>query len=259
MALQPGSGAAGQVIATAVLGFPAADGLTLHWNSPTGPLLATIRTDGSGSAETSFKVPAVAPGAYTVEAVDPHGTRTVGFVVTVAATKPPTTTGMLTPSSTTPGGLIRLATNGFRPSEMVYVLIGGRVIDVTQADPSGGIDVPIVVPAGPAGQVPIQVIGVQTGPHGTQNLTVNRRLVLHPASGPASSVVTGSAFGFPSASTVRMRWNSPTGTVLATVQADTFGSVSGPLTIPSTAGPGPQAVYAIQSRGVRAVAGFRVT
>lgn len=60
-------------------------------------------------------------------------------------------------------------------------------------------------------------------------------LSLAPAGGTAGSTVTAKGSGFPAGDTVEVRWETRTGTVLATSTGPSF---SVPITIPSSAAPG---------------------
>lgn len=84
-------------------------------------------------------------------------------------------------------------------------------------------------------------------------------LSLTPASGPAGSTVTAKASGFPAGSTVEIRWESKTGTLLKTGTGPSFTT---PITIPLAA-PGVHYVSAAMTGEHRdhsaTVAAFRIT
>jgi hypothetical protein len=88
--LKPISATSGRVVNVTLAGFDADQPVTLSWNSPTGPSLATVSTGATGSASVSFKVPAASPGRYTVYAQESDGATALAPFTVSGKTSEPT-------------------------------------------------------------------------------------------------------------------------------------------------------------------------
>jgi hypothetical protein len=86
--LGPTSGAPGAAIRVVGLGFGAQESIGLHWNTPTGALLATTTSNGLGSygltSAVTFTVPASPPSTYLIYGIgkNTHATSVSVFRVT---------------------------------------------------------------------------------------------------------------------------------------------------------------------------------
>lgn len=86
LALTPGRGVPRAKVIATVSGFSRAQTVTVHWGSPTGPIIGTLITGKTGMATVQFIVPKVKAGSYNVYAV--AGKRTARSAFKVSPGKP---------------------------------------------------------------------------------------------------------------------------------------------------------------------------
>jgi hypothetical protein len=95
--------------------------VVVHWNGITGPVLATLTPDASGTISGSFAIPDAPPGVYVVVATQDDGKggqsfgtparagfQILGNAVSQPSRAAPAPVGSLPSSSSTSGGLIAL-------------------------------------------------------------------------------------------------------------------------------------------------------
>ncbi len=82
--LNPTSTADGAKVNVAVSGFKANQVVTVRWNTRDRPVLATVTTNGTGGATTSFNVPpSAASGHHSVFAVGTGGNPSANATLTI--------------------------------------------------------------------------------------------------------------------------------------------------------------------------------
>jgi hypothetical protein len=263
LVLQQGKGASGQTVVANVLGSVPGGGVALHWDKANGPVMATSTGSAAGSAVMAFKVPAAAIGNHTVYATSAGAVMTALFTVTSTNVPPPAPQGGSTPGSGVPGSVVVVSGTGFPAGSPVRVIDTGTgvLLDLPLASPLGTVQVPIVVPAAPGGPHAVVLTGTQGG-LALDVFTVNHRLVITPASAARGATATASVFGFvPFGDPIQLHLGSTTGPVLlpGTIQTDSLGSVTSVFTIPTTAKPGAQSIWAVDNRGFSVGAAFKVT
>jgi IPT/TIG domain-containing protein len=260
LTLHPASGAAGQSIVTSLLGFAAGEPVSLHWVTATGTVLAQGTTDSRGSLTTTFVVPA-GLGAHDVYGVGTGGTASAVFTTTTTGTGSGLGSGLLTPSTGSPGTqiLVHAVAGTFTKGDVVTVTAGEQSYQ-TAAGSDGSLLSTLVIPAGPTEGYTVTAIGAPSGKTVSAVLTVTPGIHLLPSSGPPGQSVAALVFGFPQGGDVTLHWASATGQLLTAtpVAVDSFGSAVITFTIPPKAAAS-QPIYAVGPSGTQASALFTLT
>jgi large repetitive protein len=112
-----------------------------------GTVVASLSTNSTGGFTTSFPIPKVSAGSYTVSANDGTNTASKSFTVNPHLTSSPT--------SVAPGGMITVAGTGFAANSNVAFTLNGAALSATATtDSSGSFSLQITIPinASPVGQ-----------------------------------------------------------------------------------------------------------
>lgn len=247
----PAAQGAGSAADAGVFGFPAGVATSLHWDGANGPLLGSGTTDPLGSLTLPFTVPAgAAAGAHKLFAVTGVGSASAYFMVRSTPVPVP---GPVQPSSAAPGGTVLLQSTGFSPGQSVPVSVGGTLLAVPVADPSGAVVTTVVVPPSTAGELPVDMDGHVVA------LTVIPVLGLVPVSGPPGTVTAAAVFGFPANDTLTLHWGGVSGASVGSVTTNALGQGHAGLTTSPTASPGVYTVVATDANGVKATANMTLT
>lgn len=209
---------------TAVAACPAGDRLA--------PGSQCVFAAGGATADPSFAF------LDTVELLDPSGPATPGAAVSVSK------------DTASPGLARALAGSGFAPGEQVdarWNAIGGPELGGAAADPSGAFaGLAFRVPASPAGQYGVYVVGRTSGRTAFALLRVVPALRVLPATGAPGSTIAIAGRGYGAHDLVTVRWDCAAepesrcgGTVLETPTTDDAGAFSVNVSVPAGASPGP--------------------
>jgi hypothetical protein len=249
--------AGGQPDIVSLLGWPAGQQVQLRWDSATGGVIGTAKTDAAGSATVPVTVPkGTLPGPHGLFATGAG--RQVAISLTITSQPTPVPGGILTPPSATAGSVVVFHSGGYRPAEPVAIYFGGQVVQLTSAGPNGTVLSSFVVPSMPGQTTSVVGVGTQGSLQAAQ-LTVQPRLGVMPFSATPGTAVFALIFGFPPGDTVSLHWASPTGPTLRKgLVTDSFGSVSIVFNVPAQAKKGTHNVYATDSHGIQALTGFIV-
>ena len=239
LALAPVKGSANIGLTVSAYGFTGLETVDIFWNNGSIPL-ASVVTNGFGClTPTIVTVPGAAPGSYPMKVVG----RTSQLVITNSYT-------ILAPSSSLsaasgPVGVnVAITGQGYAANETVHIIwnytgpnTGNNVADLT-AGYSGTIRGNFIVPTAANGAYTVAAIGA-TSTSITQNtFTLNKSLAANPSSNSPGQSITAVGTGFQANESVKLYWNNTSGTPLATTSADSNGSISQAVTIPTSATPG---------------------
>ena len=130
--VSPGSGESGDTVLAYGLGWPSYTTITFRWNSTTGTVLCTARTDANGYAECEFRVP-IGSASYTTSVIGLGG----GLKASARFTKIGLSGGSLTDDETvTPAGS-PIAVDPTASETPTETPVGSPVVDETPTlDPS---------------------------------------------------------------------------------------------------------------------------
>ena len=137
--------------------------------------------------------------------------------------------------------------SGFVPNETIEVFgeqIGTAPLASTTADGTGSFSAAIREPQHAFGPMDVYAVGVSSHKLGATSLSVTPALAVTPGTAAPGSSVTAKVLGFGAAESVSVYWNAPR-QLLGTVTANSLGSASVAITIPSNASPGTNGVIGV--------------
>lgn len=218
----------------------------------------SVRTDGDGSAEGSFRVPSARKGVHTVRAAAPGGTAaTARFRVTPRL--------RVSPSGAGAGATVRVSLTGFAPGEPVNVqwprpdgayatvpvtLSDGTRTSTPVVDSRGSGSYTVTVPGDAApGPTTLRAIAT-TGDSRAQVAFSVAGCTLSPTTGQAGTAVAVSCAGFYLGETVDLFWERAGTPVRASFVATSSGTGSATFKLPAAVG-GAHAVVATGRTSVR--------
>ncbi|MBI4498958.1 MAG: hypothetical protein HY689_13785 [Chloroflexi bacterium] len=246
LSLSAASGMAGSTIAVSGSGFAAESTVTLRWGATDGTALGTATTDAAGAfASVSMTIPADATaGSHQLYASD--GATTTSVTITVLPSPSITTS----PTSGVAGAAISLSGQHFGAGATVTVRwdgSSGTVLGTTLANASGAFSgLTVFIPV--AASVGDHLLSASDGTlSATTPLAVlpDATLVLTPSSGLPGTQVEAAGAGFGANGAVTLRWETFTGTVLATAATESSGAFTGVrIRIPADATTGSHTVHA---------------
>src|SRR5262249_53543477 len=152
------------------------------------------------------------------------------------AIAPPTL--IVSPTSGYDGQPITITGTHFGTQESVNIYADGnlsRPLFGATTDTSGTFVLQTTVLPGIYGQHTLTAVGQRTGRSASTTFVQQTVLVLQPTSGAAGTLVGVTGYSFGMSETVRLRWNSPTGGVLASGVTNAQGTFSTFITVPATA------------------------
>ncbi len=228
-----------------VTGFRENDEYELSFNN--GQHVDYGSVNSNGDIITSFKVPEdLALGKYPVVVTGAVSGQRVEATFTVSEAAQLT----LSPASAPAGDVVTVSGSGYTPGEQVNIYFDGDTgqrVGYLPADIHGEFVGRITVPSSATmGQHTI-VASQDNGPSATSTVTVTQRVVNVSVSSQSvtpGTVVTVSGSGFKSGEIVDIRWDSENGPLLGYRTADSSGSFTGRVTVPTTASAGDHALFA---------------
>jgi hypothetical protein len=222
LSMAPSSGYVGETgILTTGLGLPANSMVTLYWDPGTAvnSTLGGAPTAANGTFTASFTVPSASRGPHEVSA-------TVGGVALANATFTIDISNLsLSPTTGPPRGLVTATLAGFAANSAANViwdeglltqsLLGNGTTSDRGALTLVGLTVPATASAGN------QLVTARDAADNAAMATfaVGPELTADPVLGAVGSNVTVDGYAFPSYEPISLRWNSTTGTLLATIPA----------------------------------------
>ncbi|MDQ4100226.1 MAG: lysyl oxidase family protein, partial [Chloroflexota bacterium] len=141
-----------------------------------------------------------------------------------------------TPASVTVGATLTLTCSGFRAGEIVKVHLDSTsttpLTSVT-ASSSGTFTKSLTVPEMVGGNHTLILVGGSGSGSPRLSFTLKPSVSRSPSGGPPGSAVTVTVRGFGASETVKLNWNSPSGTTLARLTTSTRGTGSARILIPN--------------------------
>ncbi len=138
LAISPSSGGSGAKIAVSLTGFTGNAQVSISYalTKTSQKVLATVTTNGSGSASTSIRLPATTAGTHLFRAVETSG----GTTVTTEYVVRPTMS--FSNSTATTGGVIQVKLRGFGSNDLVNLSIvqTGDKVGSIRVNSSGAAD-----------------------------------------------------------------------------------------------------------------------
>jgi hypothetical protein len=153
--LSPVTGPVGTHVTVTLTGFKASQSATLHWKMAAGTVLATVTTNSTGGATTSFTVPADVAGAHTVYAVGSGAPTATATFTTTAAEK-------LSPTSGLPGAHVTATLTGFKASQSVtlhWTTSTGTTLATVTSNALGSASASFTVPSSSIGNHTVFALG----------------------------------------------------------------------------------------------------
>lgn len=244
LTLSPTSGAYPATITTSGTGFAASSAVTV---TAFGGTACTATSDAQGSFSCSFPVASTPVGSYPVTATDAaSNTASASLYVRPGLSS--------TPANGPVGSTFTLAGTGFAALTTVTLTsaLGGGT---ATTDASGAFSLSITVPAGtPGGTYSINATDA-SGDSAVSSFLVMPSLTVSPIGGPAGTVATFSATGFPASLALTLTWSGGTACSGTTTSSGTFGCT---YTIPGGTPGGPY-LFSARTTGSTATATFTVT
>ena len=234
----------GGIVTLTGSGFAPGESVSLTFGGQTAPF-TTVQADGTGSLDASVTIPAsMLPGTYTVTAMGAVSDHTATASLTINAIAP-----ALEVSSTTvnAGGTVLVSGVGFTPNQVIsfsipMVTSNGTVTfngaaaaaPAVTTDAAGTFaNVPVTIPASiPPNTTYTLLAQASNGAGAPISITVNNlSLSVNATYTAAGSMVAVSGSGFAANELVNVTLAGQPG-VLATLQANASGSVSGSVLLP---------------------------
>lgn len=222
----PNTGTPGSYVTITGSGFTPNDTGFLITFGSTSFITNTGAVNGSGVLTTSFQVPPVARGSYSISVNDGaiSGSTLYPFTVTPGITT-------ITPTSGTVGTTVTVNGNGFQASSSVEIFFDDISRGTTTASATGVIpSFTFTVPAGTKGAHTVKGVD-SVGPSATRSFTITPKITLAPDEGGVGDAVVITGTGFAADDTMDILFDNVVQSG-ATASADANGSFSATMTIP---------------------------
>lgn len=152
----------------------------------------------------------------------------------------------VTPAGGAYGADLTFTGSGFAPHETVLIYrsgVGSAILAKGTADASGSFTAAAQVPESAVGYRLFIAKGQSSGKLGAAHFTIFPGLILEPAFGPVSSIVTARGTGFLPMEKLWMTWADPY-TLIGSMTSDVNGTFHATFRVPSSASPGSNKVSA---------------
>lgn len=185
LTLTPNTGPVGTVVTATGSGYGNSLPVRIFFN---GSPVATTTSSGTGTINTTFTVPAIVPGTYTVTAASTFAATSTQFTV-VNAPMPAIT---LNPSSGPSGTVVTVSGSGFGASQPAIIYFNGVQVGTTTTTASG------TLPAGTTFTVPSIANGSYTVTVSTATRSASAPFTVAATTGAftASKFVTVNGLGY---------------------------------------------------------------
>lgn len=242
--LAPLRGSANIGLTVSAAGFQGLESVNVYWNGGSTPVLTTTANAYGYLAPTTFTVPpGSSPGSYQVKAVGQTSNISVSNTYTVVSAS-----SNLNLSTGPVGVTVGISGEGYAANETVNILWNytgpgtGTTVATTIAGFGGNFNASFSVPASAIGQYKVAALGSSSGQISKNTFSVADGLASSPSTAPPGTNVTMSGSGYTPGEAVKLYWNSTSGTLLATTNADTSGNIVQVITLPSSATAGANSV-----------------
>jgi len=222
----PNTGTVGSYITVIGAGFTPADTSFLISFGTFG-FPSTGAVDGSGNLATSFPVPPVARGSYTITVTDEHSvfaTTIFPFTVTPKIT---VVDPVLGPEGTT----VTISGNGFQEGPVEIFFDTTKVADAVASAAGVISNVTFDVPEGTKGTHTIKGVD-SVGPSAVMNFTITPKITVAPAEGGVGDTVVITGSGFAAGDSMDILFDDVLQSGV-TATSDDKGSFSAVMTIPA--------------------------
>jgi hypothetical protein len=221
-------------------------GCSAYYDTVAVALSATDAT--SGVASTVYQIDGGAVRTYTAaftvsgtgnHTVTYHSTDHAGNVESTKSTSVSIVVAGLssTPTSATPGSTATVNGTNFKSGERVKIFwdtTSSTPLSTPTASGTCGVSASTTVPAAVNGPHTLIAVGQTSGKSASSTFTVRAAEKLAPASGVTGTRVTAALSGFKAHQAVTLRWDTTSGTVLATVATNAAGGATATFRVPST-------------------------
>ncbi|MDQ4098896.1 MAG: discoidin domain-containing protein, partial [Chloroflexota bacterium] len=147
----------------------------------------------------------------------------------------PSATVTLSPTSGVVGTSVTVTGAGFTAGERVdlyWDATSGTPLASPSASSSGAITATVRIPAAKGGQHTLNAVGGTSGRRASGAFNVRPAMSRTPTEGPPGTAVRVTLSGFGASESVRLNWNTATGSLLGTVTTDSTGGGALSISIP---------------------------
>jgi outer membrane protein assembly factor BamB len=251
--LAPLNGSAAIGLTVSAAGFQGLENVNIYWNGGSTPILTATTTAFGYLAPATFTVPpGSSPGSYQVKAVGQASNISISNTYTVVSAS-----STLNLTAGPVGVTVGVSGGGYAANETVNIIWNytgpgtGSTVATAVAGFGGNISTSFSVPASATGQYNVAALGSTSGRISQNTFSVADGLASSPATTPPGTTVTVSGSGYTPGEAVKVYWNSTSGTLLATTNADANGTIVQAVATPSSAQPGAASIVGQgQSSGV---------
>jgi hypothetical protein len=241
----------GQVVTVALRGYPKNSLVYILWKKGTSWVsLTSVRTGGTGSANTYIKVPSFA--VIGTNSVRGDGDNTLAHAETGAVTVA-ASSASLSPTSGIVNSGVSFSISWFPPNTTIGIKWDSTSLGTIQTNSSGKASGSFRVPAAPMGKHTVRwSVGSITA---QRTFTVVPRIKVIPGTVSRGQTVNFSLRGYAKYETVRIRWKKgSTWVEIGRVRTSGTGSANAYLKVPAWAPDGPASVRgdSLNSTGGRA-------
>ena len=230
--LSPTSGEVGTTVTVTGTGFVNGHTIGIEFG---GSTRAYVTASVAGAFVTTFIVPDVAAGIYSVQAVDWDTyllAATASFTVVAAEIT-------IDPEEGPVGTEVEISGEGFDSREDIIVEYDGDEVDIEsgddRTDSSGAFeDTIIIIPESIAGDHTITVTGDDSGYQAEAEFTVESQITISPASGMSGTEVTVTGTGFGRRSGVTIYFEGEEVDISGDEETDRDGSFTATFSVPTS-------------------------
>jgi len=178
----------------------------------------------SGTLSSSFNIPSVPIGTYTIRVQTSTANDVISFGVIPAIN--------LNASSVIVGNQVAISGTGFRANRTVTLRFDNNQLATTSTNNVGSFSTSFTTPEAPTG---IHTISATDGTNTkTANLAITRSITLTPSSGNVGTIVTVSGTGFTTSRSIRVLYDGVNvATTPSAITTSSLGSFSAKFTVPA--------------------------
>ncbi|AKG53006.1 hypothetical protein DGWBC_0319 [Dehalogenimonas sp. WBC-2] len=231
--VSPPSGIVGSALSISQTGVANSTAYTVYFaQSGTDRASAgSVTSSGTGVISASVQVPALPTGTYEVWLRPATGTayNAGSFAIAPSLT--------IAPTSAAVGTTVSVIGNGFAANSIMAVYFGSLSTPAVQttSNPAGSFSAQFTVPSVPRSLYTIYARDSSFNiAYASPGLTVTPGIAtISAATGKVGDTITLTGGGFTASGSVSIFWNNSDGTALATVNADSNGSINANIIIPA--------------------------
>ena len=224
--ISPTEGPVGTAVSISGSGFTANAAFTTYFAYGTTYQVSVDSgiVSSGGTISSSFNVPSVPIGTYTIRVQTSTANDVISFRVIPAIN--------LNVSSVIVGNQVAITGTGFRANRTVTLRFDNNQLVTTSTNNVGSFSTTFTTPEAPAGT---HIITATDGTNTkTVELAITRSMTLSPASGNVGTIVTVSGTGFNASRTIRISYDgNNVVTIPSTITTSSVGSFSAKFTVPA--------------------------